>query len=170
LLKPPYRNAVNARYTRLLFWEQWHVLEKSLQTIEPPFTLYDDKPGKINARTTFVELGDPTGYKWAIKYLGDYEHWKFLMRCTWFQEAYEVWLNELKMKIRSENLDIIREIAKNDDLPAQKLVAAKYLASFEWEKSSRGRPGKAELQGELKRAAQALEAEDDDWNRIKAVK
>jgi hypothetical protein len=168
-MNPPYRNSMNVRYSRVLFWEEWVQLPLDRKVIDPPFTLYDDKPNCVNGRKTFVELGDPTGYKWAIKYLGDYEHWKFLMRCTWFREAYDVWVNELKMKLRSEAMDVIRRTAEEGQ-PAQALVAAKYLASFEWEKASRGRPSKAELTGELKRAAQALEEEEADWQRIKVVK
>lgn len=139
---------------------------QELRVLEKPiFTLHIERPGYICIRNTFVELGDPTGYKWAIKYLGDYEHWKTLMKCKWFQEAYEVWINELETKVRSDALEIIQKIAQ-EGLPTQSLVAAKYLASFEWKKGERGRPSKSELQGELKRAAQALTVEDDDANRI----
>jgi hypothetical protein len=162
-MKPPYKSPANSWYTQALFWEKSIMMP--IDQRKTVFSLYDDKPGLINCRKTFVELEDPTGYKWAMQYLGDFEHWKRLMTCKWFAEAYDVWMNELKMKIRSESLSTIKEI-RDAGLPAQSLVAAKYLASFEWEKAGRGRPSKQEIQGELKRAALALEAEDEDALRI----
>lgn len=167
-MKPPYRNPDNNTWmTGSLFWERWVNTEVHNRSkfVEPIFSLYQDKPGLINCRKTFVELGDPTGYKWSMKYLEDYEHWKALMKAAWFREAYDVWMNELKMKTRAEALDTIREIAANG-VPAQSLVAAKYLAGFEWEKSSRGRPSKDEINGKLKEAVKALSEEDADAERI----
>ena len=165
-MKPPYKSPNNTWYTQALFWDkvidqplEHRILEKTV------FSLYDDKEGHINCRKTFVELNDPTGYKWAMKYLEDYEHWKRLMKCKWFQDAYDVWITELKTKLRSTALDKIQEIAENGQ-PAQALVASKYLASFEWEKAGRGRPSKKEIEGQLKVAAKMLEAEDEDALRI----
>lgn len=162
MLQKPYKSNQGAWYTGALFHEE---AQGTTADFEPLFSLTVERPNRICARKTFVSLGDPTGYKWAMMYLGDYEHWKVLLKCRWFRAAYEEWLNELKVKIRSEALDTIRLIA-SEGLPAQSLVAAKYLASFEWEKASRGRPSKAELQGELKRAAEVLKVEDDDMERI----
>jgi hypothetical protein len=165
-MKPPYKTGNNVWLTQALFWEKTITFSAN-DRLEgcPVFSLYDDKKDCINCRKTFIEMGDPTGYKWAQEYLGDYEHWLRLMKCKWFQEAYDVWMNELKMKLRSEALDTIRTIS-NAGQPAQALVAAKYLASFEWEKAGRGRPSKQELQGEIKRAAKLLEVEDEDALRI----
>lgn len=165
-LKPPFKNSSNQYYTAQLFWEKSIDLPIDLRIIEPVFSLYDDKPGLVNARKTFVELNDPTGYKWAQRYLGDYEHWTRLMKCKWFAEAYDRWMEEMKMKLRSEALESIRRIA-SEASDAQALVASKYLAGFEWEKKERGRPSKNELSGELKRQARILSDEDADMERIK---
>lgn len=165
-MQPPYRTAANLWFKEALFYERVNNMPIDMrESWPPPFSFNMDRPNCINVRKTFVELGDPTGYKWAIKYLGDYDHWKALMKSKWFVEAYENWLNELKVKIRSEALDTIRLIAKEGQ-PAQALVASKYLASFEWEKGTRGRPSKAEVQGELKRATALLAIENDDAERI----
>ncbi len=134
---------------------------------DPVFTLYQDRPGLINCRKTFIELRDPTGYKWAIKYLEDWEHWQKLMKTAWFQEAYDRWVSELKMVLRSEAIDQIAKIARSGS--PQALGAAKYLATFEWEKAGRGRPSKAELNAELKRQIAVLEVESDDAERIGLV-
>lgn len=163
---PNYRTPVGSWYTAVLFYEKWRTtLEPAM---DPVFSLIADRPGLINARKTFVEEGDPTGYKWAMKYLGDYDHYVTLCRASWFQEALEVWQHELKMRLRSEALDKLREVASGDT--SQATVAAKFIASWEWEKQSRGRPSKEELKGELKKAALVLQETDDDAQRIGLVK
>lgn len=171
-MNPPYKTPTNSWFTKALFYEQYNMytIEKR-PSIKPVFTLYNDQPGLINARKTFVELGDPSGYKWAIKYLGDYDHWRFLMECSWFREAYEVWMNELNMKLQSEAIDRIKEIASNPT-DKQSLVANKWLASKPWQEktTNRGRPSKAELQGEMKRHVEALTAEEEDAKRIGLLK
>ena len=164
-----YTNENGVRYTQVLFWEQWIGLDEPRRVRNPVFTLYSDKPGLVNGRTSFVELGDPTGYKWALKYLGDYDHWLKLCKCSWFQEALEVWQNELKQKVRADALETIRAISKSEN-QAQALPAAKYLAGYEWEKGGRGRPSKEEVSGKLKEQVRLLEDEDEDYKRIKAVK
>lgn len=163
--KPPYRTQDNRWITRSLFYEQF-VLYPQQCNYEPRFTLGYDIPGLVNARQTFIELRDPTGYKWAIKYLGSWDHWTYLLRSPWFQEAYEEWLQELKTIFKMEAIDRIKEIASEGS--AQSFLASKYLASAEWEKAVRGpgAPSKAEMKGELKKAVQALTWEEEDAKRM----
>jgi hypothetical protein len=148
-----------------LFWERWRNCDKDHQYCDPVFTLYEDRPGLINARKTFIELEDPTGYQWAIKYLGDWSHWLKLMKAPWFREAYETWLDELSIKLKSEAIQKIRAIAEKEG-DKQALPAARYLADETWNKSPRGRPSKAQLQGELKKEVERLSIEDEDAKRI----
>lgn len=170
LTKPPYRSPTsNKRYTTALFWERVIATPIDSRTIEPVFTLYEDKPGLINARKTFVELGDPTGYQWAVLYLGDWSHWEELWKASWFREAVEVWRNELRMKQQAEAIKTISKIAANPE-DKQSLSAAKYLAEQAWTKGQRGRPSKSEVQGNLKKAIEAMSVEDEDLKRIGLVK
>jgi hypothetical protein len=99
-----------------------------------------------------------------MKYLGDWHHWKKLMAIDWFREAYDVWMDEFRAKIRSEALANIREIASSGS--NQALPASKYLATYDWEKAGRGRPSKAEIAGELKRQVRMFEEQDEDAQRI----
>jgi hypothetical protein len=163
--KPPYKSSIGTWYTDALFYERVRDKTAGERLFEPVFTLIDDKPDYICFRKTFIELNDPTGYKWAQRYLGDYEHWNRLMKCVWFQGAYDKAMQELKIKLRAESLNRITEI-RDSAADAQSLVAAKYLAGFEWEKSGRGRPSNKEVTGELKRQAQLLSEEDLDAERI----
>lgn len=154
-------------YTQALFWDVHQDLEAT--GFQPIFTLYAETPGYTCARTTFVELGDPTGYKWAMTYLGDYTHWQKLMTCKWFKEAYDVWMAELTAKNQASAIARIQEIAASDS--SQALPAAKYIAEQGWAKtSSRGRPSRAEINGELKKAVQVAETTQDDLKRIGGLK
>lgn len=166
-LKKPFRNGSGNYMTRALFHQIG--LNIAGSEIEPIFTLSGPhKPGTLSARETFLELGDPTGYKWANKYLDGWPHWQVLIKCKWFQDILEEWLLELETKFKIEAIDKIREIAAGSS--QQALVAAKYLATLEYKKSGKGRPSKSEITGELKRATEALEVENEDARRIGLVK
>lgn len=167
-MKPqkPYRSEKGHWLSTILFYET-HA-DRYNDKWQPVFTLNKDHPGLINARKTFVELCDPTGYKWAMLYLGDYAHWLHLLKQQFFRDAYETWMDELNMKLKSEAIARLQEIAKSDT--AQATVANKYLASREYDKAERGRPSKSEITGELKRAVQMSEMERDDLERIGGLK
>lgn len=167
----PFRNVTGKRYTSALFFDMAKFDPKDKWTILPVFTLFEDKPGYINARKTFVELNDPTGYQWAIEYLGDYSHWELLMKTKWFSDAVQKWREELKIKQRAEAIQKIVAISQ-DPSDKQALTAAKYIAEQGWNKdvSNRGRPSKAEVNGALKRAVEQATVEDEDMQRIGLVK
>lgn len=165
LTRPPYKGANGAWMTEALFYDLTSTKASQKLTYEPLFTLYEDRPGLINCRKTFVGLRDPTGYKWALTYLGDWNHWLRLMRCTWFREAYEVWIAELNTLLQSEAVAKVREIMDGENA-GQALAAAKFMATKEYDKNKRGRPSKEELQGKLKQAAEAMSREDEDLARI----
>lgn len=165
LTVPPYKTRAGLWHNRQLFQDQWVTLEEKVRVIEPIFTLYKEHPKYISARKTFVELGDPTGYKWAMKYLGDYEHWIYLMKSPWFREAYETWMNELNQKQLSEAIEVIKDIALSGDSKSA-LPAARYLAEQGWKKPTAGRPSKQTIAAELQRAMRQKTEEDDDADRI----
>lgn len=78
-----------------------------------------------------------------------------VMRCQWFRDAYEVWITELNLQLKSEAIAKALEIM-NGENGAQALAAAKFIATAEYDKNIRGRPSKQELEGQLKKAAEAL--------------
>lgn len=169
--KPPYKSPSNQWYTRALFWDLVIDLpvEHRNDNLDPVFTLYEDKPGYINARKTFVALNDPTGYKWAMHYLGDYNHWKALMKCKWFQEAVDEWKIELELKLQSEAIEVLRVQMRGEN-PVQAQSAAKYLAEGSWNKHKRGRPSKEEVERQTKIEASKRSEENEDLRRIGLVK
>lgn len=159
-MTPQYKASNGTWRTGSLFWE------RAMPSDTPVFTLYEKREGYISARDTFVALEDPTGYKWALEYLGDWEHFQKLMKAPWFVDAFNSWNEQLHIKLKSEAISKIKEIGEGSGNNA--LAAQKYLAEKGWEKAEnkRGRPTRAELKGELKRQAAILSDEDVDAERI----
>ncbi len=162
-MSPPYKNDYGVHYTRQLFWEMQRNLKEEDRLIDPPFYLSTPHAGSLSARDTWVECGDPTGYKWAMTYLGSWVHYEKLLDCSWFVVHLEDWKRELDIKRTSEAVDKVRLIATGDS--SQSLAANKYLAERGWEKT-RGRPSKAEIRGELLKATQKIEEHEQDMERI----
>jgi len=169
ILKPPYKSSMGTWYTVALFHERKSQTAPSSKEAmpNPVFSLYDDIPGLINCQQTFIDLRDPTGFKWAKKYLKDWRHWLVLTSLPWFQKALETWQTALTMELKSEAIQKIMEVSSGDS--AQALPAAKYIAEEGWkpkESNSRGRPSQAEVKGELKRAMQIAATTSEDAERI----
>lgn len=164
----PLRGGNNQLLTSSLFYEPWLEQAESAkaQDVKPVFSLHIDRDGLINARTTFVAERDPTGVKWANKYLEGPMHLTRLLGSKWFTEAYDEWIAELEQVLVSEAVDKIRQIASSSSPAA--FQAAKFVAMQGWKgsRSKRGRPTKEEVQGELRRTAEALSQVEDDHARV----
>ena len=161
-----YKNGSGAWMSKQLFFETSVTNGEEVRVIDPPFTLNREVEGKVCFRRTFVEMEDPTGYKWAMKYLNSWDHFNHLLKSHWFLREYERAVDELKTKLKIRSIEIIKEIAQGGS--AQAYQANRYLASGEWEKAAtgRGRPSKEEMKGELAKAVRQLSDEDQDAERI----
>lgn len=168
-----FKGRTGKYYTRQLFLEQSVEIGHDYKSCDPLFTLHKDKPGLINFGKVYVELGDPSGYKLAQEILdGDYTLWTILMGCRWFTAAKELWDRELDAKLYSEGMDQIRLLAK-EGMPAQKLVAAKFLANKEYRKdksTQKGRPKREDIDRAAKDMAASERDLEDDMNRIRGIK
>lgn len=167
----PLRAPTGQYRTSSLFHEMWVQTQMGNRVQPPIFSLHEDGERLINARKTFLALEDPTGYEWAMHYLdGSYAHFQKLLRCPWFKEAYDSWVEELRMRLRVKALRTIREIASGEveGTPAATVLAAsRYIAEAGWDrKETRGRPSKEELKGELRAQANILSQEREDMERI----
>lgn len=166
--------ADNGQYfTRQLFWEMSIDLPIDRRVIEPMFTLYKDKPNLINMGKEYVKLRDPTGHKLARKLFdGDYTLWTVLLGCRWFIAAKEVWDRELDAALVSEAIDQIRELAK-DGMPAQRLAAAKFLATKAYRKDNsagKGRPKREDVDKAARDLAANERDLEEDLKRITGAK
>jgi hypothetical protein len=167
-----FRGVSGKYYTRQLFWEEWIELTLEKRVADPMFTLHKDKPGLINFGRVYVEEADPSGYKVAQRLFdGEYNLWTVLMGCRWFVAAKEVWDRELDAKLYSEGMDEIRNLAK-EGMPAQKLAAAKFLATKAYKKDSsagKGRPRREDIDRAARDLAATEKDLEDDLKRIKGA-
>jgi hypothetical protein len=167
---PSFRGVSGKYYTRQLFWEEWIELPLEKRVQDPFFSLHKDKPGLINFGRVYVEEADPSGYKVAQRLLdGDFTLWTVLMGCRWFVAAKEIWDRELDARLYSEGMDEIRELAKTG-MPAQKLAAAKFLATKAYKKdnsTSKGRPKREDVDKAARELAASERDIEDDLKRIK---
>lgn len=164
----PFRGDNAAYRTSSLFLDRWKLMAPERQALNrPTFTLHQEIEGYTCARTSFLQEADPTGYRWAVKYLDGWQHWLRLMDVSWFKEAVSLWLSELEAKVSQESLLKIKEIAKGSSPAA--FQAAKYLATQEYKKTSsrRGRPSKTEIETRLREATQTSSEDEADFQRMK---
>lgn len=163
--KPPYKSDNGMWYTEALFFDRMAVKPQDQWPIQPLFTLFDRRDGYRCACDDFIDLEDPTGYQWAMTYLGDYNHWERLMRTPWFPEVFAEWQRRLAIKQQAQAIATIRAISATSG--PQALAAAKYLAEEGWRpKATKGRPSKAQVDIEMKKLTKAQQEVNDDAARI----
>lgn len=139
--------------TRSLFKEMWNTTQN--KGLPPLFTLRaeEDTDGLIAIKRIYLEIGDPTEYKFAKAVFGDHKHWRHLCKQAWFMEYVKEWRLELKAKIRSDAVEALISM-KGDNLQAIKTLASEdyvytsYLDEHDLTKKRRvGRPNKPEPPG-----------------------
>ena len=162
LLTKPYRTLNGLWFTNALFAER--LPDDHRYNVEAPMTLYRDVPGKINAHRTFVDTMDPTGYTWAITYLDSWPHFERLLKTSWFREHVESWQREIAMKLKSDGIARLRDIALGSTNSAG--AAAKYMADEGFTRTPRGRPSKADVAKATKEITDADASEVADLARI----
>jgi len=135
---------------------------------EPTFTLkeqdhtYEDID-YVSMRRLYLEMEDPTEYEFAITTLGSWDHWQRLCNSAAIFEHISRWREELETKVRAKAIKAMISTATNDG--AKGTTAAKWLATAGW-KEGKGRPSKAKVKGELKKAAQVVSLVSEDASRL----
>lgn len=107
----------------------------------------------------YIETGDPKEYLFATTYLYDWDHWQRLCNNAIVSRHIEKWRRELELSLISEGVSTLIDLAVNE----KSYQAAKFLADRGWDKSERGRPTNAEIEGELKRRAEERSGFEDDF-------
>lgn len=97
----------------------------------------------------YLEVGDPSEYMFASKYLFDWPHWQRLCKNSIVSKHVDEWREELTLSLKSEGVATLIDLAIND----KSYQAAKWLADEGFIKNKRGRPTKEEVEGEAKRQA-----------------
>ena len=123
----------------------------------------------ISARRLFVETGDPTGYTFALEYLGGWAHWKAWLASPPLRKRIDEWVEEVEIKLKAEALHTIK--ADADSGSKSSVSSAKYLADKGYQpKRKAGAPSKAEKERKVKENETIKDEYDVDFNRLKLVK
>lgn len=135
-----FKNSTGRRYLQALFYETT-LSDKSTVV----YTLKEsDHEGYPSLSRLYLETGDPTEYQFAIRYLDGWSHWQELSTAKWFQPYVEAWRAELAVKLDSEALARIQEVARDKAHPGY-YYANKHLlelARKPVDAKKRGRPTK----------------------------
>lgn len=129
------------------------------------YTLEDeDKEYKGNLypslKRLFLEMEDPTEYRFATTYLYGWDHWLAIKNNKALYAEIEKWQEELEIKIRAKGVHTMLEMSKGTNFNA-----AKWVADGSWHQK-RGRPSKEEKERERKIRERAMEELDDESSRV----
>lgn len=97
----------------------------------------------ISAKKLYLEMEDPTEYKFAITYFCGWKHWQKMSENKAIRKHIEEWREELEYKLRSEGVKAMIVQARTGSFQA-----SKWLNDRGWEKRAAGRPSEAEIERE----------------------
>src|SRR5690606_24615232 len=102
-----FKNEKGLYLTRSLFYEMT-LSDKSLVL----YTLKSqDHEGYPSLYQLYMACNDPTEYTFAVSHLDSWSHWEALCECAWFKPYIASWRRELEIRLRSDSLRKIREMA-----------------------------------------------------------
>lgn len=154
--KSRFKDDKGRYYVQGLFLEDRYNPEIAVYTFDGEDKEYKDVIYP-SLKRLYLEEADPIEYTFANKYLYDWPHWQRLCKNAIIGRHIDQWREELKLKLVSEGVITMIDLACNKD----SYQAAKYLAEAGWDVKKRGRPSKEEVESELKkRADEASEFSD----------
>jgi hypothetical protein len=161
-----FKGSHGKRYLKALFYEMT-LADKSTVL----YTLKEhDHEGYKSLYRLYMEMKDPTEYRFAVAYLDGWSHWVELCTCLWFQPHLEKWRNELGILIQSEALVNIFEEAISP-MGKNVFAANKYLLEKGWiqkEIHTKGRPSKQQVKDAAIEIAKEQDRVTADFERILA--
>lgn len=137
------------------------------------YTLKDvdhDYEGRIlpSMKRLYLEVADPTEYKFATTYLAGWPQWQKISRNAAIKKHVEAWRIELEIKLRSEGVLAVRRHSQSNQPTAWS--ASKWLADRGWDYRAAGRPSKDEVEREKKIMAAIEDEFTQDHARLVAIK
>lgn len=109
-----------------------------------------DFEGVPSLKRLYLEEADLVGYNFAAKHLYSWAHWEKLRNNKVLGAEIDAWERELTLKIQSEAIEKV--LAQANEPGATGLAAAKFIATKGWDKPTKGRPKKADIQAEARKA------------------
>ena len=132
---------------------------------------YEDEHKYINGKfypslkKLYLETGDPTEYKFYTKWLGGKEHWEKCLESLNFKQMVDKWREELEIKIRSEAVVGIGEMAKKGQY-----AACLFFAKGGWKVSPQTHTGGAPTKRERERADRINKAIEQDGESADVIR
>ena len=149
----------NQYRTKSMFWETRR------DGYTPMFSLKDydhvvDGVTYPSLKLIYLSFDDPTEYEFATAVLGGWKHWQALCNSHAVKPFILQWREEQDVKLRSQGVRCAIKSAEKGGFQA-----SKWLADKGWE-GKRGRPSKAEVEGQRKQDARITAEVDDDLKRL----
>ena len=120
-------------------------------------TLYSD----------YLKIADPTEYRFAIRCVGSWAKWEALCSEDPIKSVVDLWRRELEVKLRSEALQRIMNVASDPEGPRECLPANRYLLEANFSNKDRvGRPSKVAALAEAKKIVQHQNNVAEDYKRL----
>lgn len=113
----------------ILFYEQ-HILNNPLSD-ETIYTLIEERKGYLPLKALYLEVADPTEYKFAKTCFCSYEHYCKLMEHAYFKRFINKCRDELELKLRSEAVNKIKDEALEGS-GSSAIIASKYIIERGW--------------------------------------
>lgn len=128
----------------------------------------------FSLKKLYLSCTDPTEYEFATRFLGGWDHWQAFSKSYCLEGHIEDWRKELEIRLRSQALKAITEMAQE---PGNKnaYAANKLLLDKGWKApqeigGKRGRPSKEEIRTAANQLARDSHSVDKDFELIQANK
>ena len=147
--------------TQSLFLELGYNTDKAIYTLDGEDKMYN---GTLypSLKKRYIEFADPVEYNFAKEYLYDWDHWQRIVNNKVIREHVNVWREELELSLVSEGVLTLIDLAAND----KSYQAGKWLAERGWDKKTKGRPSKEDIDAEIKRKADKQEEYEADFELL----
>ena len=132
------------------------------------FTLKEEDDGKIKSlKGVYLSCADITEYKFAKQVFNSFNHWEVLLKAAPFRAEVENWRKELNLRLRSEAIDNIRNIAAKANGQVA-LTASRYILDLTEDPANKvGRPKKDTTEEELRYRLRHTDEVNKDYERLK---
>jgi len=141
--KQQFLDSTGRPITQALFLEIGYT-QFAVYTLKDNDHIWNDKVYP-SIKRLYLEMNDPTEYKFANTYLLGWKHWKRICENKALKGYIAEWREELELKLRCQGIIHALDSAKSGSFQA-----AKWIADRGWESRGAGRPSKDEIEREKK--------------------
>lgn len=114
----------------------------------------------------YLRVADPTEYRFAVRAYGDWTSWESAIAKEPIKSLVDKWRRELEVKLRSEALQRIMDVAGNEGT-RDSLQANKYLLEANFSnKNKAGRPSKESVAKEAQKLMDSQRSIEEDYKRL----